>query len=45
MLKGKYIPNLVAKPFQVTKGYTQRIHDQTSSPRLSKVVKNWDAEL
>ena len=44
MLEGKYIPNLVAKPFQVTKDYTQLIYDQTSSPRLSKVLKNWDAE-
>ena len=44
MLEGKYIPNLVAKPFQVTKEYTQLIYDQTSSPRLSKVLKNWDAE-
>ena len=44
MLEGKYIPNLVAKPFQVTKEYTQLIYDQTSSPRLSKVLKAWDAE-
>ncbi|KAI0033531.1 fatty acid synthase [Vararia minispora EC-137] len=44
MLEGKYIPNLVAKPFAVTKEYTQLIYDQTSSPRLSKVLKAWDEE-
>ena len=44
MLEGKYIPNLVAKPFQVTKDYTQLIYDQTSPPRLSKVLKKWDVE-
>ena len=44
-LKVMYIPNLIARPFQVTKDYTQLLYDQTSSPRLSKVLKNWDAEL
>ena len=44
MLEGQYIPNLVAIPFQVAKDYTQLFYDQTSSPRLSKVLKNWDAE-
>ena len=44
MLEGKYIPNLVAKPFQVTKDYTQLIYDQTLSPRLDKVLRKWDAE-
>ncbi|KAI0311286.1 acyl transferase domain-containing protein, partial [Amylostereum chailletii] len=44
MLEGKYVPNLVAKPFAVTKEYAQLIYDQTSSPRLSKVLKKWDEE-
>ncbi|KIJ66907.1 hypothetical protein HYDPIDRAFT_174219 [Hydnomerulius pinastri MD-312] len=44
MLVGKYIPNLVAKPFAVTKEYAQLIYDQTSSPRLDKVLKKWDQE-
>lgn len=44
MLAGKYIPNLVAKPFAVTKEYAQLIYDQTSSPRLDKVLKKWDQE-
>ncbi|KNZ81816.1 Fatty acid synthase subunit alpha [Termitomyces sp. J132] len=44
MLIGKYIPNLIAKPFDVSKEYAQIIYDQTSSPRLDKVLKKWDQE-
>ncbi|KAK7463431.1 fatty acid synthase alpha subunit Lsd1 [Stygiomarasmius scandens] len=44
MLVGKYIPNLIAKPFQVTRDYAQIIYDQTSSPRIDKVLKKWDEE-
>ncbi|KAG5638483.1 hypothetical protein H0H81_012415 [Sphagnurus paluster] len=44
MLVGKYIPNLIAKPFDVSKEYAQIIYDQTSSPRLDKVLKKWDQE-
>jgi fatty acid synthase subunit beta len=44
MLIGKYIPNLVAKPFDITREHAQLIYDQTSSPRLDKVLKKWDQE-
>lgn len=44
MLIGRYIPNLVAKTFDVTQEYAQLIYDQTSSPRLDKVLKKWDQE-
>lgn len=44
MLIGKYIPNLVAKPFDITREYVQLIYDQTSSPRLDKVLKKWDQD-
>ena len=44
MLVGRYIPNLIAKPFEVTKEYAQIIYDQTSSPRLDKVLRKWDEE-
>ncbi|GBE85483.1 hypothetical protein SCP_0706700 [Sparassis crispa] len=40
----KYVPNLIAKPFQVTKDYVQLIYDQTLSPRLDKVLRKWDTE-
>ena len=41
ILVGKYIPNLIAEPFQITKSYIERIYQQTNSPRLEKVLKNW----
>ncbi|KAJ3916064.1 fatty acid synthase [Lentinula edodes] len=44
VLIGKYIPNLIAQPFDVSRAYAQIIYDQTSSPRLDKVLKNWDEE-
>jgi fatty acid synthase subunit alpha len=44
MLVGKYIPNLVAKPFEVTQEYAQLIYDQTSSPRLDKVLRKWSED-
>jgi len=43
-LIGKYIPNLVAQPFEVSQDYAQLIYDQTSSPRLDKVLRKWDEE-
>jgi fatty acid synthase subunit beta len=44
MLVGKYIPNLIAKPFEVSREYAQLIYDQISSPRLDKVLKKWVQE-
>jgi fatty acid synthase subunit alpha, fungi type len=44
LLEGKYIPNLVAQPFAITREYTQLVYDRTSSPRLSKVLRTWDEE-
>ncbi|KAF7965824.1 hypothetical protein HWV62_41719, partial [Athelia sp. TMB] len=44
VLIGRYIPNLVAKTFDVTQEYAQLIYDQTSSPRLDKVLKKWDQD-
>jgi fatty acid synthase subunit alpha len=41
MLVGKYIPNLIAKPFDVSREYAQIIYDQTSSPKLDK---KWEQE-
>ncbi|KXN64626.1 hypothetical protein CONCODRAFT_26600, partial [Conidiobolus coronatus NRRL 28638] len=41
-LIGKYIPNLVAEPFNVTKDYFELIHKVSSSPKIAKVLKSWD---
>ena len=43
-LIGKYIPNLIAESFEVTKAYVQKIFDQTASPRMEAVLKNWEKE-
>ncbi|WWD18974.1 hypothetical protein CI109_103431 [Kwoniella shandongensis] len=43
-LIGKYIPNLIAEPFEVSKSYVQKIYDQTNSPRLEAVLNNWEKE-
>ncbi|KAJ3517947.1 hypothetical protein NLJ89_g178 [Agrocybe chaxingu] len=44
MLIGKYIPNLIAKPFDVSREYAQIIYDQTSSPKLDKVLRKWEED-
>jgi fatty acid synthase subunit alpha, fungi type len=44
MLIGKYVPNLVAKPFDVFHEYAQRMYNQTSSPRLDKVLRKWEED-
>ncbi|KIR78245.1 fatty acid synthase subunit beta, fungi type [Cryptococcus gattii EJB2] len=43
-LIGKYIPNLIAEPFEVSKAYVQKIFDQTASPRMEAVLGNWEKE-
>ena len=42
-LEGKYIPNLIAEPFAVTKGFVQKIFDETASPRMEEILKNWES--
>ncbi|PWN49501.1 hypothetical protein IE53DRAFT_363101 [Violaceomyces palustris] len=43
-LVGRYIPNLIAVPFELTKSYAEIIYNQTESPRLEKVLKNWEKD-
>ncbi|KAJ9080881.1 fatty acid synthase alpha subunit Lsd1 [Entomophthora muscae] len=43
-LTDKYIPNLTARPFQLTKEYFEYVLSITNSPRIAKVLKNWNAE-
>jgi malonyl CoA-acyl carrier protein transacylase len=45
-LVGKYIPNLVAKPFELTKEYTELVLEATrgGSTRLAKIVRNWEKD-
>ena len=42
-LISRYIPNLVAKPFEVLHDYAQLIYDPTSAPHLDNILK-WDED-
>ncbi|KKY19773.1 putative fatty acid synthase beta subunit dehydratase [Phaeomoniella chlamydospora] len=41
-LVGKYIPNVTAKPFEISKEYFEEVYKLTNSPRLAKVLEDWD---
>ncbi|KAI0021548.1 beta subunit of fatty acid synthase [Xylariomycetidae sp. FL0641] len=42
-LVGKYIPNVTARPFELTKEYFQNVYDLTSSPKIAQILQNWDS--
>ena len=39
-LVGKYIPNVTAKPFEITKEYFEEVHRLTNSPRIAHILAN-----
>ncbi|KAI4197359.1 MAG: hypothetical protein LQ350_005980 [Teloschistes chrysophthalmus] len=41
-LVGKYIPNVTARPFEITKEYFEEVYKLTNSPRIGNVLANWD---
>ena len=41
-LVGKYIPNVTAKPFQISKEYFEEVYRLTNSPRIGNVLANWE---
>ncbi|WAQ88060.1 hypothetical protein PtA15_9A185 [Puccinia triticina] len=41
LLIDKYILNLTAKPFQISKACPERIYQPTNYPRLEKTLNNW----
>ena len=41
-LVGKYIPNVTAKPFDITKEYFEDVYRLTSSPRIGNILANWE---
>lgn len=41
-LIGKYIPNVTARPFELTKEYFEEVYKLTNSPRIGNVLANWD---
>lgn len=41
-LIGKYIPNVTARPFELTKEYFEDVYRLTNSPKIKEVLANWD---
>ncbi|KAK3307455.1 acyl transferase domain-containing protein [Chaetomium strumarium] len=41
-LIGKYIPNVTAKPFALTKEYFEDVYRLTNSPKIGHILANWD---
>lgn len=41
-LVGKYIPNVTAKPFALTREYFEEVYKLTNSPKIGAVLANWD---
>lgn len=41
-LVGKYIPNVTAKPFEITRDYFEEVFRLTNSPRIGHVLANWE---
>jgi len=40
-LIGRYIPNVTAQPFDVTKQYVERVLRDTQSPLVQEILENW----
>lgn len=38
----KYIPNLTAKPFQITKEYFEEVYELTKSEKIKSIIDNWE---
>ena len=41
-LVGKYIPNVTAKPFELSREYFEEVYRLTNSPRIGSVLANWE---
>ena len=41
-LIGKYIPNVTARPFEITKEYFEDVYRLTNSPRIASILANWE---
>ncbi|KAL9127697.1 MAG: hypothetical protein Q9217_003470 [Psora testacea] len=41
-LVGKYIPNVTAKPFELSKEYFEEVYRLTNSPRIGNVLASWE---
>lgn len=41
-LIGKYIPNVTARPFELTKEYFEDVYRLTNSPKIGAILANWE---
>ncbi|KAH8900072.1 beta subunit of fatty acid synthase [Thozetella sp. PMI_491] len=41
-LIGKYIPNVTAKPFALTREYFEDVYRLTNSPKIGNILANWE---
>ena len=41
-LVGKYIPNVTARPFELSRAYFEDVYRLTSSPRIAQILQNWE---
>lgn len=41
LLLNRYIPNVTAKPFSISREYIEEVHKLTGSPKLANVLNNW----
>ncbi|GAB7357067.1 hypothetical protein MBLNU459_g7883t1 [Dothideomycetes sp. NU459] len=41
-LVGKYIPNVTARPFEITKEYFEDVYRLTNSPKIGAILANWE---
>lgn len=42
-LINKYIPNLTAKPFEITKEYFEEVYQLTKSEKILNIINNWES--
>nr|POE78610.1 fatty acid synthase subunit beta [Quercus suber] len=41
-LVGKYIPNVTARPFELTREYFEDVYRLTNSPKIGNILANWE---
>lgn len=41
-LRGRYVPNLTARPFDVSRGYLEDVYKLTDSVVLKDILARWD---
>lgn len=42
-LIGRYIPNLTARPFEITKEYFEYVYELTNSDKIKDILDNWES--